>query len=132
MSRTDTCKRDTIESRARSLSRPLGPLQRRLLDALRRHAGQASLAALTAFVAGLIPDLNARPPEGRIPRRAVYVATARAVAALRRRGLVDTEIAGTAKGRLEWAPGARPLWRFRNPSTRLLVRAVVDSLVPKL
>jgi hypothetical protein len=60
---------------------------------------------------------------------------ARAVATLRRRGLVHTEMAGTAIGRLEWpqnAAGAvRPVWRFRYPGKRLIVRAVVDSLRSK-
>jgi hypothetical protein len=84
---------------------------------------------------GLIPNLDALPPYGRAPRRSRYVAVARAVAALRRRGLVNTYMAGTAKGRLEWPQNARaatrPVWRFRHPGKRLIVRAVVDSLAQK-
>jgi hypothetical protein len=110
----------------------LGPLQTKLLTALRRHGHEVSLGSLAAFAAGLIPDLKARPPYGRAPRRATYVAVARAVAGLRRRGLVSTTMAGTTRGRLEWRQTGdgkvRPVWRFRHPGKRLLVRPTVDSL----
>lgn len=110
---------------------PLGPLQKRLLDALRRHGRNCSLQSLAALAAGIIPDLNACPPFGWMPPRAGYVATARAIAALRRRGLVTTRMIGTTKGRIEWPTDGKPVWRFRNPSTRLVVSLVVDSLVTK-
>jgi hypothetical protein len=114
-----------------SMSRPPGPLQLKLLGAMRRHGRATSLGNLAALVLGLILDLEARPPYGWVPPRATYVSVARAVAGLRRRGLVDTEVAGTRKGRLEWPQNSRPVWRFRHPGKRLIVRACVDSLVPK-
>lgn len=114
------------------MSRTLGPVQLKLLHALRRHGREATLESLAAFAAGLIPNLEARSPYGRAPSRAQYVSVARAVAALRRRGLVRTETAGTARGRIEWtrtpAGTMRPVWRFRHPGKRLIVRPVVDSL----
>jgi hypothetical protein len=113
------------------MPRPLGPLQLKLLAALRRHGRATTLGNLTALAAGLILDLDTRPPYGWVPPRAAYVAVARAVAGLHRRGLVDTTMTGTAKGRLEWSQNARPVWRFRHPGKRLIVRAGVDSLVPK-
>jgi hypothetical protein len=113
------------------MPRPLGPLQHRLLLALRRHGRKASLQILAALAAGLINDLDTRPPYRWVPRRATYVAVARAVAVLRRRGLVDTTMTGTANGRLEWPQKSHPVWRFRHPGKRLIVRAVVDSLAPK-
>ena len=113
----------------------LGPLQLKLLHALHRHGRETSLESLAALAVGLIPDLATRPPKEPLPRRATYVAVARAIATLRRRGLVHTEMAGTARGRLEWpqnATGAaRPVWRFRHPGKRLIVRPVVDSLLPE-
>jgi hypothetical protein len=113
-----------------------GPLQLTLLHALRRHGRETSLESLAAFAAGLIPNLDARPPLGRAPARAQYVATARAVAALRHRGLIETRTIGTKKGRILWLPDANgrvlPAWVFRHPGKRLLVRATVDSLSPKL
>ncbi len=113
---------------------PLGALQRRLLHAVRRHGSEASLESLAALAAGLIQDLGARPPQGRAPTRSQYVAVARAVASLRRRGLVEARIMGTAKGRLLWPRSAsarlRPVWRFVHPGKRLLVRPV-DSLSAK-
>jgi hypothetical protein len=114
-----------------SMSRPPGPLQRKLLGAMRRHGRATSLASLAALAAGLVPDLDTRPPYCWVPPRATYVSVARAVAGLRRRGLVDTEVAGTKKGRLEWPRNTRPVWRFRHPGKRLIVRAGVDSLVLK-
>jgi hypothetical protein len=117
------------------MPRGLGPLQLKLLTALRRHGREATLGSLAALAAGLSPNLNARPPYGRAPSRAQYVSVARAVAALRRRGLVHTTMAGTKRGCLEWprsaAGAARPVWRFRHPGKRLIVRATVDSLVAK-
>lgn len=116
------------------MPRSLGPLQLKLLYALRRHGREASLERLVAFAAGLVPNLDARPPYGS-PRRSTYVSVARAVATLRRRGLVETKAAGTRKGRIEWqrtpAGAARPVWRFRHPGWRLVVRPVVDSLPPE-
>ena len=113
----------------------LGPLQLKLLHALRRHGREASLVSLADIAAGLIPDRATRPPQEPLPRRATYVSVARAVATLRRRGLVHAEMAGTAIGRLEWPQNAtgtvRPVWRFRHPGKRLIVRAVVDSLRSK-
>jgi hypothetical protein len=110
-------------------------LQQLLLDALRRHGRVASLESLAALAAGLIPNLDTRPPYGRAPARARYVAVARAVATLRRRGLVDARRTPTKRGRLEWQFGPvgrlRPVWRFSHPGTRLWVRAIVDSLAPK-
>lgn len=118
------------------MSRPLGPLQQKLLAALRRHGRDTTLESLAALSAGLIPDLNARPPFGRDPSRPKYVSVARAVSTLHRRGLVDVEVAGVARGCLEWPKnanaGARPAWRFRHPGKRLRVRAVVDSLLSKM
>jgi hypothetical protein len=114
------------------MARPLGPLQQKLLAALRRHGRETTLGSLAALSAGFIPDLVDRPPCGRVPTRSEYVSVARSVAALRRRGLVHTEVAGTARGRLEWprngSAGARPVWRFLHPGKRLIVRLVVDSL----
>jgi hypothetical protein len=81
---------------------PLGPLQVKLLQALRRYGCETSLESLAAYAAGLIPALGTRPPIVPGPRRATYVAVARAIATLRRRGLVHTEVIGTANGRLEW------------------------------
>jgi hypothetical protein len=113
---------------------PRGPgsLQLKLLTALHRHGREATLGSLAALAAGLTLDLDARPPYGQAPSRAKYVAVARAVATLRRRGLVHTEMTGTKRGRLEWprsaAGAARPVWRFRHPGKRLIVRATVDSL----
>lgn len=78
------------------MPRPLGPLQNKLLAALRRHGRDTTLEGLAALSAGLIPDLDARPPYGRAPTRSEYVSTARAVAALRRRGLIHTEVAATS------------------------------------
>jgi hypothetical protein len=114
-----------------AVSRPLGPLQLRLLDALRRHGRATNLQTLAALASGVSLDLEARPPHGWVPPRAMYVSVARAVAGLRRRGLVDTKVAGTKRGRLEWPQNARPVWRFRHPGKRLIVRAGVDSLVAK-
>jgi hypothetical protein len=88
----------------------LGPLQQTLLAALRRH--------------------------GRAPTRSQYVSAARAVATLRRRGLIHTRVAGVARGRLEWPRNgsgvARPTWRFKHPGKRLIVRLTVDSFAAKL
>ncbi len=106
-------------------------MTRPLLHALRRHGRATSLGNLAALAAGLISDLDTRPPYGWVPPRATYVSVGRAVAGLRRRGLVDTKVAGTRKGSLEWPQNSRPVWRFRHPGKRLIVRAVVDSLVPK-
>src|SRR4051812_13517970 len=101
---------------------PLGPIQHKLLAALRRHGRDTTLESLAALSAGLIPDLNARPPYGRLPTRSQYASAARAVATLHRRGLIHTEVAGTARGRLEWPlnanAGLRPVWRFRHPGKR--------------
>jgi hypothetical protein len=125
----------TADTRSPSVGlRPLGPLQQKLLTALRRHGRETTLEGLAAFAAGLIPDVQTRPPYGQAPTRSQYVSTARAVATLHRRGLVHTKVTGTARGRLEWPengpPGARPIWRFRHPGKRLIVRAAVDSLAP--
>jgi hypothetical protein len=119
------------------MTRHLGPLQQQLLHALRRHGREATLVSLAALAAGLVSDLQARLPLDRAPSRAQYSSTARAISALRRRGLVTTLTAGIAKGRIEWCSGDRwppsPLWRFRNPSTRTLVRAVpVETLASDL
>jgi hypothetical protein len=126
------CQPEVIQTRRQH---GLGPLQLKLLHALRRHGRETSLESLAAYAAGLIPDLATRPPHSPLPRRSTYVSVSRTVASLRRRGLVDTKVAGTANGRLEWpqnAPGAaRPVWRFRHPGKRLIVRPVVDSLRPK-
>jgi len=110
------------------MTAPLGPLQRRLLAALIRHGRECSLQSLAALASGIISDLSTRPPVGRVPPRATYVAVARAVAGLRRRGLVTARIVGTTKGSLEWHLGAPPVWRFRHPGKRLVVSLVVDSL----
>jgi len=107
------------------MSRGLGPLQLKLLAALRAHGQEASLEVLASFAASLIPDLGARLPYGRAPSRAKYVATARAVATLCRRGLVETETYGTTRGVIEWYRDecgvVRPKWRFRNPTKRVMV-----------
>ena len=110
------------------MTAPLGPLQRRLLDALIRHGRDASLQSLAHYAAGIISTLDTRPPVGRVPGRSTYVATARAVAALRRRGIVTTRVVGTTKGSLEWPANGKPTWRFKNPSTRLMVSLVVETL----
>jgi hypothetical protein len=107
--------------------RPLGPLQLRLLDALRHHRREASLGSLAALAAGLIPDLgDARLPAHRGVSPARYSAVARAVAALRRRGLIETRMAGSTRGRMTWLPAPdgrrRPVWQFRNPTRRLHVK----------
>jgi hypothetical protein len=109
-------------------SHPFGSLQRLLLEALRRHGREASLQTLAMFAGAIIPDLGTRPPGGRAPSRARYVAVARAVAALRRRGLVQVERVGVVRGRIEWLParGGRlqAKWHFLNPTTWIRVRAV--------
>ena len=115
----------------------MGPLQEKLLHALRRHGRETSLASLAAFAAGLVPDLSTRLSPDRVPSRAQYSATARAVAALKRRGLVATTTVGIAKGRIDWGSPKRwppiPVWRFRNPSTRAIVHPLpVESLSPDL
>jgi hypothetical protein len=124
------CQPGLIQAR---IQHGLGPLQLKLLHALHRHGRETSLESLAAYAAGLVPDLATRPPFVMVPRRSAYVSVARAITTLRRRGLVDTEMAGTARGRLEWpqnATGAaRPVWRFRHPGKRLIVRPVVDSLM---
>jgi hypothetical protein len=117
------------------MPRGLGTLQLKLLTALRRHGRATNLESLAALAAGLTPDLDARPPYGRSPSRATYVATARAVAALRRRGLVQTKMVGTRRGRIEWIrmlPDGRPhpRFRFRNPSKYLLVTCSMRSPGP--
>jgi hypothetical protein len=81
--------------RPSSGSRPLGPLQTRLLAALRRHGRETTLERLAALSAGLIPNLDARPPYGQAPTRSQYVSAARAVATLRRRGLIRTHSPGS-------------------------------------
>jgi hypothetical protein len=105
----------------------LGPLQLKLLAALRRHASESTLENLVAFAAGFVPDLATRPPINRKPPRAVYASTARAVAALRRRGLVQVRSSGTAKGRIQWLPTPsgrlHGIWRFRHPAWRLRIWA---------
>jgi hypothetical protein len=128
MDRNANTEKRIVQAR---VERGLGPLQRRLLHALRRHGRDTSLQSLAALASGLIPDLGTRPPYGGRTPHSRYVSVARAVAALRRLGLVDTQMAGTRKGRLEWSQNARPVWRFRHPSKRLIVRAVVDSLGQK-
>jgi hypothetical protein len=80
-----------------TMPRTTGPLQRKILAALRRHGREAPLEDLAALAANLIADLDLRPPYGRAPSAAQYKATARAVAALRRRGLVAVERFGVAK-----------------------------------
>ncbi len=110
------------------MSAPLGSLQSRLLEALRRHGRPSTLQALVALAAGITTDLAARPPSDWVPTRATYTATGRAVSGLRRRGLVTTWVVGTTKGRMEWHVGGHSVWRFKNPSTRLMVSLVVDSL----
>ncbi len=115
------------------MPRALGHIQLKILTALRRHGREARLDSLAAFVAGLIDDLGARLPYGRSPSRSQYVSAVRAVAALERRGLVETAVVGTAKGRMEWRiedGRLRAVWRFRHPGKRLIVRAAapVDSL----
>jgi len=113
------------------MSRALGPLQQRLLNALRRHGRETNLGALAAFAAGAIPDLVTRPPAHQGPSRAQYSAASRAVAALRRRGLVQTRMAASTRGRNLWLPATdgrlRPLWQFRNPTRRLFVKLAPDS-----
>ena len=63
-----------------AIRRPLGHLQRRLIDALRQYGRPTSLDRLTALVADLVPALHVRPPCGKRARRATYVSVARAVA----------------------------------------------------
>jgi hypothetical protein len=105
----------------------LGPLQRLLLAALRRHGRNSSLRALTALAAGFATTLDSPLPD-RVPSRARYVSVARAVAALKRRGFVETELVGVAHGKIEWLPPRagrlRSKWRFQHPTTRLSVRLV--------
>ncbi len=67
--------------------------------------GKATAIPVAALAAGLIDDLATRPPYGRAPSRACYTAVTRAIAALRRRGLVVTETVGTTRGRMEWLRG---------------------------
>jgi hypothetical protein len=80
------------------MPRTLGPLQLRLLDALRRHGRETNLGSVAAYAAGLTSDLGTRllPHQG--PSWAQYSATARAVAALRRRGLIQTRMAAPRAG----------------------------------
>ena len=108
------------------MTRPLGPLQLRLLDALRRHGRETSLGSLAAFAARLIPDIGARLPAHVAASRPQYSAVARAVAALRRRGLIETRMAGSTCGRMTWLPApdgrCRAVWQFRNPTRRLHVK----------
>jgi hypothetical protein len=109
-----------------TMPRPLGPLQLRLLGALRHHGREASLQSLAAFAAGLIPDLGTRPPAQAFATWAQYTATARAVAALRRRHFIDTRMAASTRGRMMWPPATegrpRPVWQFRNPTRLLYVK----------
>ncbi len=108
------------------MPRTLGPLQLRLLDALRHHGREASLGSLAAFAAGLIPDLGTRPPAQAFASWAQYTATARAVANLRRRHFIDTRMVASTRGRLVWPLAAdgrpRPIWQFRNPTRLLYVK----------
>jgi hypothetical protein len=109
----------------------LGPLQQRLLHALRRHGRETNLGALAAFAAGAIPDLGTRLSAHQAPSRAQYNATSRAVAALRRRGLIETRMAASTRGQITWLPPVdgrpRSVWRFRNPTRRLFVKLAPDS-----
>jgi len=108
-----------------------GPLQLRLLAALRRHGRETNLTSLAAFAAGLIPDLATRPPAQTGASPAQYSAVARAVAALRRRGLVQARMVGSMRGHMVWLPAAdgrrRPVWRFQNPTRCLFVRLAPAS-----
>jgi hypothetical protein len=117
------------------MSRGLGKTQLKLLAALRHHGREARLESLAALSAGLIGDLGSRVPFGRAPSRSQYVATSRAVATLRRRGLVDVQGVGTKRGKMEWPRRpdgtVRPVWRFRNPSRYALVRVSVDTSPPE-
>jgi len=95
------------------VTHPLGPLQTRLLDALRARAGYMSLPHLAAFAAGLAaldgPYLGTpRPPAS------LYASTARGVKTLRRRGLVESRLLGVRHA---------PAGRQAHPSTCLWVRA---------
>jgi hypothetical protein len=96
-------------------TRGLGPLQSRLLTALQEHATFVTLERLVYFAAG-IAELDDRLywRKGPKPTASVYSSTARAVASLRGRGLLE----GCLVGSRRTAPGGR----FRNPSTCLWVR----------
>jgi hypothetical protein len=114
-----------------TMPRTPGPLQLKLLAALRRDGRESSLGALAAFAAGLIPDLGTRLPAQQGPSRAQYSAAARAVAALRRRGLIQTRMVASTRGRMLWLPAADgrpcPVWRFRNPTRSLFVKPASAS-----
>ena len=109
------------------MSQRLGPLQIRLLHALHQHGRETSLQSLAALAAGIIPELRSRPPARVLPGLATYKAVARAVAALRRRGLINTRMIGAARGQIVWQRGpggtTAPRWQFRNPTRRLFVKA---------
>ncbi len=98
-------------------TRGLGPLQSRLLTALReRGAYFVSLEQLAYFAAG-IADLDDRLywRKGPKPTGSTYKSVARAVSTLRRRGLLEGCLVGS---RCTTTPGRK----FRNPTTCLWVR----------
>jgi len=128
MDRDPNTEKRVIQARKQ---RGLGPLQQRLIHALRRHGHETNLGALAAFAAGAIPDLGTRLPAHQAPTRAQYSATARAVAALQRRGLIQTRMAVSTRGRITWLPPVdgrpRSVWRFRHPTRRLFVKLAPAS-----
>jgi hypothetical protein len=78
-----------------------------IFAALKQHPrGHTSLLRLTAFVEGIITDLDQPFPWQRLPSRPRRVSVARAVRALERQGFVTT----AAIGRSEYPWRGKELW----------------------
>jgi len=89
------------------MSRGFGRVEQLILAALKeRPRRHTSLLRLTAFVEGIITDLDRPFPWERLPSRARRVSVARAVRALERQGFVTA----VAIGRYEYPYRGKELW----------------------
>jgi hypothetical protein len=113
------------------MSRGLGKLQRTLLDALLAYDREAEIPGLAYLVEGKIEQLGDDWPWRKEQHfsYATYKATVRAVATLRKRGLVETRIEKYFHER-QWQPRLTPLRGYPTGNmTRVLrVRAAKKDI----